>query len=209
MGRELGAFLSTTSQAGSNFEIAFLVSDDAGHHRERLGRPVREHDVRQPRYARPRLCAMRPTEAPSSTSPTSRGASPPTRTSCTPWTPTNAWSIAATWSITTRSKRQPKRLACPSWPATIETHNAHALAGEEDEFGRKNLPYIDTYSGIWVVSCLPTFYLTTGGLGHRHGRSRAHRSRRSRSRACTPPATYAAPSRRRTAAPTPWASTRP
>lgn len=55
-----------------------------------------------------------------------------------------------------------------AWPAelasTIETHNAHALAGEEDEFGRKNLPYIDTYSGIWVISCLPTFYLTTGGL---------------------------------------------
>ena len=42
------------------------------------------------------------------------------------------------------------RRGCRSaWPARaglplIETHNAHALAGEEDEFGRKNLPYIDT-----------------------------------------------------------------
>ena len=55
-------------------------------------------------------------------------------------------------------------LGLPELASTIETHNAHALAGEEDEFGRKNLPYIDTYSGIWVISCLPTFYLTTGGL---------------------------------------------
>ena len=48
--------------------------------------------------------------------------------------------------------------------ATLETHNAHALAGEEDEFGRKKLPYLDTHDGVWVVSCIPTFYLTTGGL---------------------------------------------
>ena len=48
--------------------------------------------------------------------------------------------------------------------ATLDTHNAHALAGEEDEFGRKKLPYLDTHDGVWVVSCIPTFYLTTGGL---------------------------------------------
>lgn len=55
-------------------------------------------------------------------------------------------------------------LDLPQLEATIEAHNAHALAGEEDEFGRKNLPYLDTYNGIWIVSCIPTFYLTTGGL---------------------------------------------
>ncbi|MCQ5072230.1 FMN-binding protein, partial [Adlercreutzia sp. DFI.6.23] len=38
-------------------------------------------------------------------------------------------------------------LGLPELASTIETHNAHALAGEENEFGRKNLPYIDTYSG--------------------------------------------------------------
>ena len=32
------------------------------------------------------------------------------------------------------------------------------------EFGRKKLPYLDTHDGVWVVSCIPTFYLTTGGL---------------------------------------------
>ena len=47
---------------------------------------------------------------------------------------------------------------------TIDTHNAHAKAGEEDEFGRKDLPLINTHGGIWVCPCIPTFYLTTGGL---------------------------------------------
>lgn len=47
---------------------------------------------------------------------------------------------------------------------TLDTHNAHALAGEEDEFKRKKLPYIDTHDGVWVCGIEPTFYLTTGGL---------------------------------------------
>lgn len=38
------------------------------------------------------------------------------------------------------------------------------MAGEPDEFGRKNLPILNTHNGIWVISCMPTFYLTTGGL---------------------------------------------
>ena len=57
-----------------------------------------------------------------------------------------------------------EELGLPELAATLETHNAHALAGEEDEFGRSKLPYLDTHDGIWVVSCIPTFYLTTGGL---------------------------------------------
>ena len=32
--------------------------------------------------------------------------------------------------------------------ATLDTHNAHALAGEEDEFGRKKLPYLDTHDAF-------------------------------------------------------------
>ncbi len=48
--------------------------------------------------------------------------------------------------------------------STIEMNNAHALAEDEDEFGRTGVPYIDTHDGIWVVPCTPTFYVTTGGL---------------------------------------------
>lgn len=45
MGRDLGAFLSTTNQAGSNFEIAFLYPDHARHPRERVGQAVRQYHV--------------------------------------------------------------------------------------------------------------------------------------------------------------------
>ncbi len=94
--------------------------------------------------------------------------------------------------------------------ATLDTHNAHALAGEEeDEFGRKKLPYLDTHDGVWVVSCIPTFYLTTGGLAIDTEGRRAERLGRSRRRTVRGGATYADPSRRRTADPTRWASTPP
>ena len=55
-------------------------------------------------------------------------------------------------------------LGLPNLAQTIEKHNAHALAGEEDEFGRKNLPFLDFHDGIWVCASEPTPYLTTGGL---------------------------------------------
>ena len=48
--------------------------------------------------------------------------------------------------------------------ATLDTHNAAALAGEADAWGRKNLPYIETREGVWLLKVDPTFYLTTGGL---------------------------------------------
>ena len=48
--------------------------------------------------------------------------------------------------------------------ASIETNNAASLAGEADAWGRKNLPYIETRDGVWVLRVDPTFYLTTGGL---------------------------------------------
>ena len=46
----------------------------------------------------------------------------------------------------------------------IEANNAAALAGEPDEFGRRNCPYIETRDGLWAIRVDPTFYLTTAGL---------------------------------------------
>lgn len=177
MGRELGAFLSTTSQAGSNFEIAFLyqttpgiivnasgaqfgnmMSDNHG----MLGRGLRD---------------------------AANGGAFFYITDESGRITTNKNELYAMDTYKCLEHRgdmvhydsveeAAEALGLPELASTIETHNAHALAGEEDEFGRKNLPYIDTYSGIWVISCLPTFYLTTGRPCHRHGRSGAHRSRR-------------------------------
>lgn len=57
-----------------------------------------------------------------------------------------------------------EELGLENLQATLDTHNAHALAGEKDEFGRGNLPYIETRDGVWAIRVIPTFYLTTGGL---------------------------------------------
>lgn len=163
MGRDLGAFLSTTAQAGSHFEIAFLyqttpgiivnasgaqfgnmMSDNHG----MLGRGLRDE---------------------------ANGGAFFYITDESGRITTNKNEMYAMDTYKCLEHRgdmvhyssveeAAEALNLPQLAATIEQHNAHALAGEEDEFGRKNLPYIDTYSGIWVVSCIPTFYLTTGGL---------------------------------------------
>lgn len=163
MGRELGAFLSTTSQAGSNFEIAFLyqttpgiivnasgaqfgnmMSDNHG----MLGRGLRD---------------------------AANGGAFFYITDESGRITTNKNELYAMDTYKCLERRgdmvhfasveeAAASLDLPQLEATIEAHNAHALAGEEDEFGRKNLPYLDTYNGIWIVSCIPTFYLTTGGL---------------------------------------------
>ena len=57
-----------------------------------------------------------------------------------------------------------EELGLPNLKATLDTHNAAALAGEADAWGRKNLPYIETREGVWLLKVDPTFYLTTGGL---------------------------------------------
>jgi len=55
-------------------------------------------------------------------------------------------------------------LNLPNLVATIDTNNDHSVKGEEDEFGRKNLPLIDDRDGIYLLRVEPTYYLTTGGL---------------------------------------------
>ena len=52
----------------------------------------------------------------------------------------------------------------PNLQTAIDNNNKAALSGEADEFGRKNCPYIETRTGIWMIQVDPTFYLTTAGL---------------------------------------------
>ena len=54
-------------------------------------------------------------------------------------------------------------LNLPNLRAAFDAHNQHALAGEQDEYGRKPT-FLNDSDGIWLVSCMPTFYLTTGGI---------------------------------------------
>jgi len=57
-------------------------------------------------------------------------------------------------------------LSLPDLQATIDTNNALAIQGKEaaDEWGRANLPYIDTREGVWAVRVDPNVYLTCAGL---------------------------------------------
>ena len=163
MGRELGAFLSTTSQAGSNFEIAFLYQTTPGiivnASGAQFGNMMSDNHGRLGRGLRDAAngCAFFYITDESGRITTNK----------------NELYAMDTYKCLERRRdmvhfasveEAAAALDLPQLEATIEAHNAHALAGEEDEFGRKNLPYLDTYNGIWIVSCIPTFYLTTGGL---------------------------------------------
>ena len=114
MGRELGAFLSTTSQAGSNFEIAFLYQTTPGiivnASGAQFGNMMSDNHGMLGRGLRDAANG-----APSSISPMSRGASPPIRMSSTPWTLTSVSNDAGTWFTSPQSKRRPRRSTCPNW----------------------------------------------------------------------------------------------
>lgn len=58
------------------------------------------------------------------------------------------------------------KLNLPNLASTIATNNELALQGPAaaDAWGRKNLPYIDTKTGVWAVRVDPNYYLPTGGL---------------------------------------------
>ncbi len=57
-----------------------------------------------------------------------------------------------------------KELNLPNLADAINNNNAASIAGEADEFGRRNCPYIETRDGVWLIRVDPTFYLTTAGL---------------------------------------------
>lgn len=163
MGRELGAFLSTTNQAGSNFEIAFLYQTTPGilvnAHGKQFGNIMSDnHGV---------LGRALLDEA--------NGGAFYYITDEAGRITTNKNELYAMDTYKCLEHRgdmvhydsveaAAEELGLPELTSTLEAHNTHALAGEEDEFGRKKLPYLDTHDGVWVIPCIPTFYLTTGGL---------------------------------------------
>lgn len=163
MGRNLGAFLSTTNQAGSNFEIAFLYQTTPGIIVNASGKQF--GNLASDNHGMLGRGLM--DEA--------NGGKFFYITDESGRITTNKNELYAMDTYKCLEHRgdmihfdsveaAAKELGITDLAATLETHNAHALAGEEDEFKRKKLPYIDTHNGIWVVPSIPTFYLTTGGL---------------------------------------------
>ena len=163
MGRDLGAFLSTTPQAGSRFEIAFAyrttpgimvnASGDQfgnvnGNNHAELSKAVRDSSnggkffiITDESGA---VTTMKNDE----------------------WSTTEYKALFSRGDMIHFDSVQDAidEYGITNLQQTLDTHNAHAEAGEEDEFGRKDLPLINTHGGIWVCPCIPTFYLTTGGL---------------------------------------------
>lgn len=163
MGRELGAYMSTTSQAGSRMEIAFMYQTTPGimvnASGDQFGNVMSANHFVIGRA----LCDD------------ANGGK-------------FFWITDESGAVTTMNnltyafdtykavfergdmvhyasvEEAAEALGLSNLAATIDTHNQHALAGEEDEFKRKNLPFLDTHDGVWVCGIEPTFYLTTGGL---------------------------------------------
>lgn len=163
MGRELGAFLSTTNQAGSRFEIAFIyqttpgiIVNAAG---KQFGNMMTGNHVLLSRALR---------------NPENGGKFfYITDESGYITTIKNEMYAMDTYKCLpdrgdmihyASLEEAQEATGMTDLAATLDAHNKHALAGEEDEWKRKNLPFLDTRDGVWVVSCEPTLYLTTGGL---------------------------------------------
>lgn len=163
MGRDLGSFLSTTAQAGSFFEIAFIYQTAPGIMVNGQGKQFgnimsNNHGTMSDGLLNPEnggrffhvtdeSGAIGLMKAPLYDFETYRAL----------FSRGDAVHYASV-------EEAAQALELPELAATIEAHNQLALAGEADEFGRKNLPFLDTRDGIWMISCLPTPYLTTGGL---------------------------------------------
>lgn len=54
-------------------------------------------------------------------------------------------------------------LNLPNLVESLQKHNEHAVAGDMDEFGRP-CTFVNDNEGIYAISVMPTFYLTTGGV---------------------------------------------
>lgn len=163
MGRDLGSFLSTTAQAGSFFEIAFVYQTAPGIMVNGSGRQF--GNIMSNNHGTMSRGLLNPDNGGRFFHITDESGA-------------NGLMKAPNYDFETYRalfsrgdavhyasvEEAAEALDLPDLPATLELHNQLALAGEPDEFGRKNLPFLDTHDGIWVISCLPTPYLTTGGL---------------------------------------------
>lgn len=163
MGRDLGAFLSTTAQAGSRFEIAFLYQTTPGIMVNASGNQF--GNIMSNNHGVMSEALRNPDNGGKFFHITDESGYITTMKN-------EAYAMDIYKCLESRGdmvhydsvEAAVEALDLPNLQATLDTHNELALKGEPDEFGRKNLPYIDTYNGIWVVACEPTLYLTTGGL---------------------------------------------
>lgn len=163
MGRDLGSYLSTTGQAGSRMEIAFIHQTTPGIMVNSTGNQF-ENIISGNHRAMTRGL-LNPDNGGRFFYVTDESGAVSTTNNLT-------WGFDTYKSLFDRgdmvhyatAEEAAEALELPNLATVIETHNQHALAGEEDEFGRKNLPYLDMHDGIWVCAVEPTPYLTTGGL---------------------------------------------
>ncbi len=163
MGRELGAFLSTTAQAGSRFEIAFLYQTSPGIMVNASGKQF--GNIMTGNHVLLSRALRNPENGGKFFHITDESGYITTMKNEMYATDIYKCLIERGDMVHYNSVEEAeKAMGTTDLAATLETHNKHALAGEEDEWKRKNLPFIDTRDGIWVVTCEPTPYLTTGGL---------------------------------------------
>lgn len=163
MGRELGAFLSTTPQAGSRFEIAFAYRTTPGIMVNASGDQFGNVNGRN--HAELSKAVRNEANGGKFFIITDESGAITTMKN-------DEWSTDEYKALFSRGdmvhfdtvQEAVDEFGITNLQQTIDTHNAHAAAGEADEFGREDLPLINTHGGIWVCPCIPTFYLTTGGL---------------------------------------------
>lgn len=163
MGRDLGSFLSTTAQAGSFFEIAFIYQTAPGIMVNGQGRQF--GNIMSDNHGTMSAGLLNPENGGRFFHVTDEsGAIGLMKAPLYDFETYRALFSRGDAVHYASVEEAAEALELPELAVTIEAHNQLALAGEADGFGRKNLPYLDTHDGIWMVSCLPTPYLTTGGL---------------------------------------------
>lgn len=163
MGRTLGAFLSTTSQAGSRMEVSFLHSTAPGIMVNAYGDQFA--NIMSSNHFKLSAALINEENGGAFYYITDESGAVTTKNNLTYAFDTYKTLFDRGDMVHYDSVEEAaEAYGLTDLAATIETHNAHALADEEDEFGRSSLPYLDTHDGLWVCPVEPTLYLTTGGL---------------------------------------------
>lgn len=163
MGRDLGSYLSTTAQAGSRMEVAFLHQTTPGIMVNSTGKQF--ENIISGNHAAMSRGLLNPDNGGKFFYITDESGAVSTMNNLT-WGFDTYKSLFDRGDMVHYASVDEAAEACglPDLAATLDTHNQHALAGEEDEFKRQNLPYLDLHDGVWVCPVEPTPYLTTGGL---------------------------------------------
>lgn len=162
MGRELGAFNSTTPDAaGSRFELAFLHLFAPGVMVNNDGNEFGEGSLSHKQLSR----AIRDEANGNRFFHITDYAGTLTLEKMDSWACTDYACLFSRGDIVKYDSVEAaaEALNLPNLVETVKKHNEVALAGEQDEFGRK-CTFINENEGIYAISCMPTLYLTTGGI---------------------------------------------